>query len=168
MKKLILILISVTFIFCGKKEKLKDERSVIYGDWFIYSLDFPRDSNPQDSFDYTELYFSNNKMYRYSNLGGGLSPINYEISKDSLFYNAEDNPINNKKFIGKLNSKKKDTLYIVNMNDTLVLYRLYSESKLMSNYIDANNNGFEKFDKSNEVFLKDFLDRMQQLFKIVK
>lgn len=168
MKKIIFILLSALFVFCGKKEKLEGKNKQVYGDWFIYSLNSLEDKNSQELFDYTEIYFSKNKMYRYSNLSGILSPINYQVSKDSLFYYSKDELINNKEFVGSLNSGKKDTLYIVNNKDTLILYKLHSKNKLMSNYIGIDNNGFKKFDKSNEVFLKYFLDRMQSFFEAVK
>lgn len=163
MKKIIFILLSALLVFCGKKEKLEGKNKLVYGDWFIYSLNSLEDKNSQEFFDYTEIYFSKNKMYRYSNLSGILSPINYEVSKDSLFYYSN----NNKEFAGSLSLRKKDTLYIVNNKDTLTLYKLYSKNKLMSNYIGIDDNGFKKFDKSNEVFLKGFLDRMQTIFKTV-
>ena len=163
MKKIIFILLSALLVFCGKKEKLEGKNKLVYGDWFIYSLNSLEDKNSQEFFDYTEIYFSKNKMYRYSNLSGILSPINYEVFKDSLFYYSN----NNKEFAGSLSLRKKDTLYIVNNKDTLTLYKLYSKNKLMSNYIGIDDNGFKKFDKSNEVFLKGFLDRMQTIFKTV-
>lgn len=150
------------------KENLEGKNKRVYGDWFVYSLNSLEDKNSQEFFDYTEIYFSKNKMYRYSNLSGILSPINYQVSKDSLFYYSKDELINNKEFVGSLNSRKKDTLYIVNDKDTLILYKLYSKNKLMSNYIGIDDNGFKKFDKSNEVFLKYFLDRMQSFFEAVK
>ena len=107
-------------------------------------------------------------MYRFSSVSGFLNPIFYQVSKDSLFYGEP----NQTDYIGKLNFKSKDTLLIAYENDTLVLYKLVDEKKLMSDYLNIDvtidKKIFKKFGESHEEkFLNHFLSRMQRCYKSV-
>ncbi|CAM1362422.1 hypothetical protein TPENAI_30011 [Tenacibaculum litopenaei] len=160
------VILVVVSIFCIKKEESKKE-NVITGDWVVYHADSLREGKSEELFEYTELFFSTNTLYRYSNLGGLLSPTKYEITQDSLFFYTKESS-SNKSFVGKLTIAHKDTLSITDGNYTIILYKLRSEHKLMSDYIGLEDHFFTKFDTSNKEFLTGFLDRMKTCFKKVK
>ncbi|QMU63613.1 MAG: hypothetical protein GKR88_04495 [Flavobacteriaceae bacterium] len=172
-KSLLIVLFALMFIAC-KKEKnaeIKSKDIDIKGNWYLYSTDSNIGNNSTtDTFDYNEVFFDSNTMYRFSNLGGVLAPLFYKVSRDSLFYYGEENQL---EYIGRLNLKSQDNLLIMYQNDTLILYKLINENKLMSEYLDTDitigGKTFKKFGKSKEEeFLNHFLDRMETCFEKIK
>lgn len=162
-KLVIRSLILITLISCMDIEK---KQSIIVGDWYVYSKKIRNEESTLETFDYTELFFSdNNGLYSYSNIKGLRPPQKYQLKKDSLFYYYQWEDISKKSFIGNLVFKNRDTMYLTDKIDTLYIYRISSKKNLLSKFLSGNSKDFEKFEKSHKEFFNQFFSRMERCYE---
>lgn len=164
MRLLILnILFTVLMWSCNIDNKVSEKDSRIKGDWYSYIVNQNKDD---DFVNYTELFFNNDRVYRFSNTIGLHIPLYYRALNDSLFfYHDKNQKLNRDNYVGSLNYKNKDTLYIVNNNDSLVLFKLSNEKNVIGDYLRGKNMSIKEFDKSEiqEEFLSFFLKRLNKI-----
>lgn len=166
------IIIFVLLIGCKKELKLKSNKIDIQGNWYSYAFFLPPidgvDKNSIDNFNYSEFFFSKEKLYRYSNAMGFLVPMNYEIQKDSLFLFVKQDTTNTKDFIGRISHKSQDTLILKSSVDTTYFYRLPNKEILMSHFVENEKFPTNKFNKSMESYSAKFFKRVQEKFDAAK
>lgn len=133
--KILKLLFTVLFLVnCSSSKK------IIQGDWYTLE-NINTEINSKDlTKNYTEYFFSDDKVYRYNNFMAFLSPYNYIYKKDSLFilHKKEDFFPKNKKdkveFIGKIEFINKDSFVMTNKENKLIFKKI-KKGKKMSDYI---------------------------------
>lgn len=164
--KTLLITVTILILSCISTNEVKKNDSLIMGDWHIYYFDATQENNSEETFDYIEVFFSENKMYRFSNMGSVMTPIHYMVTDNSLYFGTTSEIIAGQtEYVGDLVYKNKDTLFVTNKKDTITFFKIPDNRENMSNYIGLKGEKFKEFDTSFKKFHQGFLKRVHECFE---
>lgn len=129
-------IIVLVFISCNqdikkmsKLENLQVETSII-GNYYNFTK--YEDENGKQIIDYNEFYISKDTIYSYKEAAGFITPVDYIITNDSLFFGVEKKS----NFGGEIGKDEGDNLIFQLDSVTKIVFHTVKDSITLEEYIN--------------------------------